>query len=445
MTSVMWFRRDLRLDDNPAWSAAVKEGSVTALFVVDRTLWTAASRRRTDLLGSHLVALDRSLRERGGRLRVEYGAAEVILPKVCGPSGTLYFNRDYTPYAVARDAAVTSTVADVSSHHGGVAHPPGSILNASGDPYRVFTAYWRRWISLETEPASEEASVPSIAADAGAGIPEHEPVKEAGESGAADCVERFLEVADRYDSARDIPAADGTSRLSAHLKFGTIGPRRVIEEVGDATPGRQAFLRQLAWRDFYAQMLYARPDSVDHAYQDQYENIDWRNDPTELAAWKAGTTGFPIVDAGMRQLAGEGVMHNRVRMIAASFLVKDLLVDWRIGERFFRHHLVDADVAQNVGNWQWVAGTGVDAAPYFRVFNPTTQSRRFDPEGDYIRRWVPELAGVRAPAIHQPWESAESNSGLAERLSAVGYPPPIVDHPAARRTAIHAYQAAANS
>ena len=447
MSAVMWFRRDLRLEDNPAWSAAASgHDSVVALFVIDDVLWDSASNRRRDVLGSHLAELDRSLQAQGGRLRVERGRPVDVVPRICGPSATLYFNRDYTPYAVERDAAVGTAVPQVSAHDGGVVHPPTSILTNSGDGYKVFTAYWNRWSAAPFAPTTDgSVGRAVIASEPGIGVPPHASVEGAGEAGAAKVLERFLTVVDRYDSLRDLPAKDATSRLSAYLKFGTISPARVLEEVGDATPGRRAFIRQIAWRDFYAQVLHARPDTIDRSFRAQYDGIAWRNDPIEIAAWKAGLTGYPIVDAGMRQLAGEGFMHNRVRMIAASFLVKDLLVDWRIGERWFRHHLIDADVAQNVGNWQWVAGTGVDAAPYFRVFNPTTQSRRFDREGDYIRRWVPELARVGSSAIHAPWDSAISDERLANQLAASGYPKPIVDHQTARLRVIDAYRAATES
>jgi deoxyribodipyrimidine photo-lyase len=447
MSGVMWFRRDLRLDDNPAWAAATRNhDSVVALFVVDDVLWESASVRRRDLLGSHLGELDGALRARGGRLRIERGTPSEVVPQVCGPNDTLYFNRDYTPYAVRRDAAVRAQIASVSAHDGCVVHSPEGIRTKSGHGYKVFTAYWNRWSVSPIAPSGDASETgTSLASDTGVGLPQHATVDSAGEAGAVATLERFLASVDSYDSLRNVPALDATSRMSAHLKYGTISPTRVIEEVGDATPGRQAFIRQIAWRDFYAQVLYDRPDTIDAPFRSQYEGVAWRNDPTEIAAWEAGLTGFPIVDAGMRQLAAEGFMHNRVRMITASFLVKDLLVDWRIGERWFRHHLIDADVAQNVGNWQWVAGTGVDAAPYFRIFNPTTQSKRFDPEGAYIQQWVPEVADVAPEAIHAPWDSAVSDEGLAKRLAASGYPRPIVDHQTARIRAINAYRAAAQS
>jgi deoxyribodipyrimidine photo-lyase len=263
-----------------------------------------------------------------------------------------------------------------------------------------------------------------------------------GEWAATERLEAFLERVDRYGEERNRPDLDTTSRLSADLKFGTIDPRTVAARVGDGTEGRRGFVRQLAWRDFYASVMAAFPHTATRAMRTEYDAIAWRDDPGGLAAWQEGRTGYPIVDAAMRQLAAEGWMHNRVRMIAASFLVKDLLIDWRLGEAHFRRLLVDADVAQNVGNWQWVAGTGTDAAPYFRVFNPVTQGRRFDPNGDYVRRWVPELARLAAGDIHAPWEVAPLDLASAGVVLGDTYPAPIVDHAEARDEAIAAYEAA---
>jgi deoxyribodipyrimidine photo-lyase len=354
---------------------------------------------------------------------------------------TVYWNDDHSPFAVARDTAVAGNLARVSRHEGSYIHGPAAVLKSDGTPYRVFTAYWNKWHEMPVDLPGEPAQT-AIVNERGVPLPLFEMQPDVGEHGAHRRMDAFLSEVDDYETIRDDPSADATSRLSADLKFGTIAPHRLAVEVGDATQGRRAFLRQLAWRDFYAQIMADRPDTTDTEYRHEYSSIAWAKDREGFEAWKTGRTGFPLVDAGMRQLASEGFMHNRVRMIAASFLVKDLLIDWRLGERWFRRHLLDGDVAQNVGNWQWVAGTGVDAAPYFRVFNPTTQSRRFDPHGEYIRRWVPELNGLSGHEIHDPWETAPTNPGLSALLIRSGYPMPIVDHREARSRTIEVYESA---
>ena len=263
-----------------------------------------------------------------------------------------------------------------------------------------------------------------------------------GELAADQRLTEFLDRVDEYRDTRDLPAIDGTSALSADLRFGVLSPRHVATVVGTSTPGRAGFVRQLAWRDWYAHLMWELPHLRHQAMKPALDRIEWRNDPAEIDAWHHGRTGYPLVDAGMRQLAATGNMHNRVRMVCASFLVKDLLVDWRIGERWFRHLLIDGDVAQNVGNWQWCAGTGPDAAPYFRVFNPVTQSRKFDGAGVYLRRWVPELAALSDRQIHAPWEVAPLELAAAGVLLGETYPTPIVDHSVARDRALAAYASA---
>ena len=255
----------------------------------------------------------------------------------------------------------------------------------------------------------------------------------------------FRARADQYEEARDLPAIDGTSVLSADLHFGTLAPRTIITTIGTATRGRAAFVRQLAWRDWYAHLLWDVPALVDSSMRPELDRIRWENDPDDIEAWREGRTGYPLIDAGMRQLATTGWMHNRVRMATASFLVKDLLVDWRIGERWFRRLLVDADLAQNAGNWQWVAGTGPDAVPYFRVFNPVLQSEKFDPDAAYIREFVPELAGIAAPWVHRPWMAPPETLASGGVTLGSTYPYPIVDHRFARDRTISAYAEASRA
>ena len=415
---------------------------VLPAFVIDPDLWSHASSPRKAMLAANLRALDSSLAAQGGRLHVARGRPEEVLSNLADRLNIdhIHWNADYTPYARRRDERIGSLL-PATRHHGQVVHPPGSILTNDGGRYRVFTPFYRRWDQKPIESPPPPTPV-TVLSDPGTGVPADEdaPVP-AGETAALERLGRFEDLVDDYPDQRDRPDLDTTSRLSVDLKFGTIGPRTIIERLGTSTPGRKAFVRQLAWRDFYADLLDAAPESVNEALRPDYRSIEWEDDPEGLQAWKVGRTGYPIVDAGMRQLIGEGWMHNRVRMIVASFLVKDLLIDWRLGERHFRHVLLDADVASNVGNWQWAAGTGADAAPYFRIFNPVTQSKKFDPSGDYIRRWVPELAQVASDHIHAPWDAPPLELAASGVVLGDTYPDPIVDHAFARERALARYQA----
>jgi deoxyribodipyrimidine photo-lyase len=431
-TAVVLFTRDLRVHDQPALAAALASAEqVVPLFVFDRAvLARSGAPNRLAFLLTALADLDASLRARGGTLVVREGDVVEETMRVAGETGAgaVFLSEDVSAYAQERERRLGAACAD----HGAALHvlagvtvvPPGDLAPAGGDHYKVFTPYWRRWqLAPHRAPATtpRRISVAPIAAgrlpalaDLTGGIAS-QALPQGGETEGRRRVTRWLSRGlERYDRLHDSLAENGTSRLGPYLHFGCISPLELVERARDRA-GAEPFVRQLCWRDFYAQLLAARPETSHADFRPR--GSGWRDDPAALAAWRAGRTGFPIIDAGMRQLAREGWMHNRARLLTGSFLAKNLRLDWRLGAAHFLDLLVDGDVASNSGNWQWVAGTGVDTRPN-RIFNPIRQARRFDPEGAYVRRYVPELAGVPGHAVHEPWKLG--------RLPA-GYPEPILD------------------
>ncbi len=448
--AIVWFRRDLSLDDNLAWATATRDHTeVLPVYVFDRRLLDSAGPYRRRQLIASVAALTDELRTLGGSLTVATGDPIEAVTRLAHEhrADTIVWNNDVTRLAQARDDAVHRRLSQsgisVERSWSTLIHPPGTILTAAGGVPRVFSRFYERWSSAPL-PGPARAGHACILAIKGSSLPSIDGTAPIAPGSEAAChrLAAFLERIDAYEVERDLPGRDATSHLSADLRFGTISPRQVVRAAAGPTPGREAFVRQLAWRDWYAHLFAERPDLVDHAQQPQYDTITWRSNPDEVQAWKHGQTGYPIVDAGMRELAATGWMPNRLRLITASFLVKDLLADWRIGERHTRHLLIDGDIPQNAGNWQWVAGTGPDAAPYFRVLNPLTQARRFDPDGEYVRRFVPELAALHGASIHAPSELGPLELARAGVILGETYPHPIVDHATARERAIAAYTAA---
>lgn len=448
MNAIWWIRRDLRLNDNPALRAAIDSGPVLPVFLLDPHLLARTPSRRQEFLFQGMRALQAELHARGSYLVVRRGLPEEVFPGLLAEAGagSIFAEEDHTPYARRRDERARRTL-PLQLVHGQTVHPPGLVTKRDGSPYTVYSPYARAWKALLPGALHPAGSPERIATPTGvqslplppARVEERFP---AGEAHAQRRLEAFLGGGIyAYGGERNRMDLDGTSALSPYLRFGMLSMRQAVQRALQAiaaapdTPGGQsaeAWLNELIWREFYIQILHHYPHVAGSAFNPAMGHIPWRNDPVEFEAWKAGRTGVPVIDAAMRQLEATGWMHNRARMIAASFLVKDLLIDWRWGERWFMDSLLDADPAANNGGWQWTAGTGTDAAPYFRIFNPVLQSRKFDPQGAYIRRWVPELAGIPLPEIHAPWSSG---------LRIEGYPrEPIVARERVRERTLQAYR-----
>jgi deoxyribodipyrimidine photo-lyase len=474
--TLLWFRQDLRLQDNPALNAAVARGGpVVPVYVLDDAAegrWAPGGASRWWLHQS-LAVLDTALREKGSRLVLARGPAAEIIPalQTATGAGAVFWNRRYEPAAIARDsalkAALTAAGVETRSWNSALLFEPHEVQNREGGPFKVFTPYWRHCLTLpvaepvraaagplpapdrwpDSRTLAELSLLPRIRWDTGIAA-----AWQPGEAAARERLKRFVAGAmSDYAGQRDAPATAGTSGLSPALHFGEIGPRQIWAVVraagktrGVFPPGKgaQVFLTEVGWREFAYHQLFHFPHTPEQPLRPEFARFPWAADPGHrmLQAWQRGRTGYPVVDAGMRQLWHTGWMHNRVRMIAASFLVKHLRLPWTAGADWFWDTLVDADLAANTLGWQWTAGCGADAAPYFRVFAPVLQGRKFDPDGAYVRRWVPELAHLPVEYIHAPWEAPAATLAAAGVTLGRDYPGPIVDHATARSAALEAWR-----
>ncbi len=453
--NIWWIRRDLRLLDNQALNSALSEGTgVLPVFILDDYLLHKSNESRQAFLFSGLRNLDDGLRRLGSRLIVRSGDPVSEIPRLVNESGaaSVFAEEDITPYALRRDGSVAKLV-NLQLTGGQSIHPKMSVVKPDGQPYTVFTPYSRFWKSLpvseQTLPAPTQLpavpDIPSIT------LPEQTAPLffPASEHEAHFRLDKFLEgPIHEYTDGRNRLDLDGTSSLSPYLHFGMLSIHQAYvssHHAGKTAPdprsraGCETWQNELIWREFFQSILFHFPFVRKMAFRPAMRNISWRNSPSDLRAWQNGQTGYPVIDAGMRQLAATGWMHNRARMITASFLVKHLLINWQEGERWFMQHLVDGDLAANNGGWQWIASTGTDAAPYFRIFNPILQGKKFDPVGGYVYKWVPELVDVPPQLIHTPWHMTLEEQKKFGVIIGRDYPAPIVEHNFARQRALQVY------
>ncbi|PID45437.1 MAG: deoxyribodipyrimidine photolyase [Proteobacteria bacterium] len=465
-TAIVWFRQDLRVSDNPALLAAsLAYDHLIPIYIDDTNRTTQLGAASRVWLHHSLTALGSHLHKNGSQLLLFQGDPKAILQQLTHdlPIDAVFWNRCYDPESIDRDRQIKAYLKQSGIHtnsfNASLLYEPWQVLKKDNTPYRVFTAYWKAvsHLGMNLVPATPPESLPPLPdiskindspLNALSLLPKESWSSEMlrhwqiGETAAQRKLTAYLNQSgpEYYQKTRDFPSASGTSRLSPYLHFGEISPREIIWQTQQEKPlaemdnGTLTFIKELIWREFAYYILYHYPETQHQAMSPLFWKFPWREDIQEpLERWKKGQTGFPIIDAGMRELWATGWMHNRVRMIVASFLTKNLLIDWRVGERWFRDTLVDADLASNTMGWQWASGCGVDAAPYFRIFNPLLQSEKFDKNGDYIRRWVPELASLDNAFIHKPWAAPKP---IREALS---YPEPLVDLSASRQRALDAY------
>ncbi|MTH95585.1 deoxyribodipyrimidine photo-lyase [Roseibium sp. RKSG952] len=468
MSTIVWFRQDLRLSDNPAFSAAVESGAVLPVFIAEDDVGRSAAR---PLGGTSKWWLHHSLsslsRDLGG-LSLYRGDPETILMDLVEKFGIkrVVWNRSYDPHAVKRDTTIKSALKnagiEVQSFKASLLFEPWELETKSGGPFKVYSPFWRAAKAKGVDvPVKRPVEVEIVRDDAALSLVDLEllPMKpdwaagwerlwSPGEEGALARLEAFFETGlSGYGDKRNRPDMPNVSRLSPHLRFGEISPRQVwaaTQHLVDRDPSLakdgDKFLSELVWREFSYHLLYHFPKLVDENWRPAFNSYPWRDSDSDLSAWQRGLTGYPIVDAGMRELWHTGYMHNRVRMVVASFLVKHLRMHWRKGEDWFWDTLVDADIANNAASWQWVTGSGADAAPYFRIFNPITQGEKFDPEGTYIRQWVPELKDLETAYLFAPFDAPEKALQKAGIRLGETYPEPIVDHASARQAALDGYE-----
>jgi len=457
--TIVWLRRDLRVADHPALAAAAASGPVLCVWILDPELMGRRHHEapnRLRFLRAGLDALDRELRALGGSLVLRKGAPATVLAELAAQTGAsrVVCSREVSPLGRRRDERVAAVLETqrirFDALPGDLVVEPTELQGSSGKGYLVFTPFYKVWRDHPLPPHQPAPTLRGITSGSDElGLPGGEPVIPAGPSAARAAVVRFIASgdADGYLDRRNDLAGDATSRLSPYLRFGMctgVQVGRALGLPGDISEGRSGYWRQICWREFYHHHLARHPEVARAALREPFRAITWNDDPADLAAWEAGETGYPLVDAGMRQLDAEGWMHNRARMVTASFLIKDLLIDWRRGESVFMRKLLDGDPASNNGGWQWTAGTGTDAAPYFRVFSPTRQAERFDPIGSYIRQWLPELRDVPRRRIHEPWTMTTEEQASANCRVGADYPQPRVDHAERRLEAVQRYREASD-